>query len=85
MSSTTDTIKIKRLVLVDSAGYCFIEIPIDRHAILLGKGNIGKSSLLNSLRLFLLPENNFNKSQLKFAFREPKKNDYYSNNDSYRH
>jgi hypothetical protein len=85
MNSTTDTIKIKRLVLVDSAGFCFIEIPIDRHAILLGKGNIGKSSLLNSLRLFLLPENNFNKSQLKFAFREPKKSDYYSNNDSYRH
>jgi len=85
MSSTTDTIKIKRLVLVDSAGFCFIEIPIDRHAILLGKGNIGKSSLLNSLRLFLLPENNFNKSRVKFAFKEPKKNDYYSNNDSYRH
>ncbi len=85
MSSAVDTIKIKRLVLVDSAGFCFIEIPIDRHAILLGKGNIGKSSLLNSLRLFLLPENNFNKSRVKFAFREPKKNDYYSNNDSYRH
>lgn len=85
MSRAIDTIKIKRLVLVDSAGFCFIEIPIDRHAILLGKGNIGKSSLLNSLRLFLLPENNFNKSRVKFAFREPKKNDYYSNNDSYRH
>lgn len=85
MTSTTDTIKIKRLVLVDSAGFCFIEIPIDRHAILLGKGNIGKSSLLNSLRLFLLPENNFHKSRVKFAFRKPKKNDYYSNDDSYRH
>jgi DNA repair exonuclease SbcCD ATPase subunit len=85
MNNAVDTIKIKRLVLVDSAGFCFIEIPIDRHAILLGKGNIGKSSLLNSLRLFLLPENNFNKSQVKFAFREPKKNAYYSNNDSYRH
>lgn len=85
MSKVLDTIKIKRLVLVDSAGFCFIEIPIDRHAILLGKGNIGKSSVLNSLRLFLLPEHNFNKSQIKFAFREPKKNDYYSNNDSYRH
>lgn len=85
MNSGVDIIKIKRLVLVDSAGFCFIEIPIDRHAILLGKGNIGKSSLLNSLRLFLLPENNFNKSQVKFAFREPKNNHYYSNNDSYRH
>ncbi len=85
MSSAVDTIKIKRLILVDSAGFCFIEIPIDRHAILLGKGNIGKSSLLNSLRLFLLPENSFKKSQVKFAFREPKKNAYYSNNDSYRH
>ncbi|KAF3976935.1 MAG: hypothetical protein HFP77_10200 [Methylococcales symbiont of Iophon sp. n. MRB-2018] len=85
MTSTTDTIKIKRLVLVDSAGFCFIEIPIDRHAILLGKGNIGKSSLLNSLRLFLLPEHNFHKSRVKFAFKKPKKNDYYSNDDSYRH
>ncbi len=77
--------EIKRLVLVDSAGFCYVELPVDQHAILLGEGNLGKSSLLNSLRLFLLPENNFKKSHTKFAFRTPKKDGYYSNDESYQH
>ncbi|MCH8498648.1 MAG: hypothetical protein LAT63_09230 [Marinobacter sp.] len=79
------TFGIKRLVLVDSAGFCYVEIPVDKHALILGPGNLGKSSLLNSLRLFLLPENNFRKSRVKFAFRNASAGSFYSNEESYQH
>lgn len=77
--------EIKRLVLVDSAGFCYVDLPVDEHAILLGDGNLGKSSLLNSLRLFLLPENNFKNSKNKFAFATPKRDGFYDNEESYAH
>ncbi len=73
----------KRVVLVDSADFCYAEIPLDKHAILVGKGNLGKSSILNSLRLFLLPENNFANCKKKFAFKS--KSGQYSKDQSYRH
>lgn len=59
---------LKKLVLVDSAGFCYSEIELDKHTILLGEGNVGKSSLLNCIRLFLLPEVNFKKAKDKFNF-----------------
>jgi GTPase SAR1 family protein len=77
--------EIKRIVLVDSAGFCFVELPVDEHAILLADGNVGKSSILNSLRLFLLPENNFKNSKNKFAFSTPKNDGFYDNEESYQH
>jgi len=77
--------EIKRIVLVDSAGFCYVELPVDEHAILLADGNVGKSSILNSLRLFLLPENNFKNSKNKFAFSTPKNDGFYDNEESYQH
>ncbi|MEI6895481.1 MAG: hypothetical protein V5789_12840 [Colwellia sp.] len=77
--------EIKRMVLVDSAGFCYVELPVDEHAILLADGNVGKSSILNSLRLFLLPENNFKNSKNKFAFSTPKHDGFYDNEESYQH
>jgi hypothetical protein len=77
--------EINRMVLVDSAGFCYVELPVDEHAILLADGNIGKSSILNSLRLFLLPENNFKNSKNKFAFSTPKNDGFYDNEESYNH
>lgn len=62
-SPSNFTFGVRRLVLVDSAGFCYVEIPVDNHGLILGPGNLGKSSLLNSLRLFLLPENNFKNSR----------------------
>lgn len=76
---------VKRLVLVDSAGFSYTEIPLDKHAILLATGNVGKSSILNSLRLFMLPEENFQKSRVKFGFRTANRLDFYKNEDSYSH
>lgn len=79
------TFGIRRLVLVDSAGFCYVEIPVNNHGLILGPGNLGKSSLLNSLRLFLLPENNFKNSRKKFAFRNASAGSFYTNEESYQH
>lgn len=79
------TFGVRRLVLVDSAGFCYVEIPVDNHGLILGPGNLGKSSLLNSLRLFLLPENNFRNSRKKFAFRNASAGSFYTNEESYQH
>jgi len=67
---------LKKLVLVDSAGFCYSEIELDKHTILLGEGNVGKSSLLNCIRLFLLPEVNFKKAKDKFNFRSSNGEEY---------
>lgn len=85
MMSIDYKVSVKRLVLVDSAGFAYTEIPLDDHAILLGTGNVGKSSILNSLRLFLLPEENFKRSDAKFGFRMAGKSEYYTNEQSYSH
>lgn len=75
---------LKKLVLVDSAGFCYSEIELDKHTILLGEGNVGKSSLLNCIRLFLLPEVNFNRAKDKFNFKSS--NGYeYDKNESFGH
>ena len=70
---------LKKLVLVDSAGFCYSEIELDKHTILLGEGNVGKSSLLNCIRLFLLPEVNFNKAKDKFNFKSSNGYEYDKN------
>jgi hypothetical protein len=85
VSPGTFSFGIRRLVLVDSAGFCYVEIPVDNHGLILGPGNLGKSSLLNSLRLFLLPENNFKNSRKKFAFRNASAGSFYTNEESYQH
>ncbi|WP_372965541.1 hypothetical protein [Marinobacter sp.] len=84
-SPSAFTFGIRRLVLVDSAGFCYVEIPVTHHGLILGPGNLGKSSLLNSLRLFLLPESNFKNSRKKFAFRNASAGSFYSNEESYQH
>ena len=85
MSSSQFLFAIKRLVVVDSAGFCYVELPVHEHALLLGSGNLGKSSVLNALRLFLLPENSFKASRRKFGFRNAKLNQYYTNEESFQH
>jgi hypothetical protein len=85
MNNYTQYFEMKKLVLVDSAGFCYLELPIDEHGILVGEGNIGKSSILNALKLFLLPENSFRDCERKFNFRTPDKGICYSAEDSYTH
>ena len=56
---TFDTFRFKQLVFVNSAAYAYTQIRIDQHTALFGENNLGKTSMLNALKLFLLPEVNF--------------------------
>ncbi|MCE8037023.1 hypothetical protein [Halomonas sp. MCCC 1A11062] len=66
---TFDTFRFKQLVFVNSAAYAYTQIRIDQHTALFGENNLGKTSMLNALKLFLLPEVNFRKCASKFNFR----------------
>lgn len=77
-------ISISRFVAVDSAGVAITEIDLREGGILIGGGNIGKTSLLNAIRLFLLPEENFKNSKKKFGFAD-KEGKFYSDDESFEH
>ena len=66
---TFDTFRFKQLVFVNSAAFAYIQIRIDQHTALFGENNLGKTSMLNALKLFLLPEVNFRNCASKFNFR----------------
>ncbi|AKO51393.1 hypothetical protein ABA45_02310 [Marinobacter psychrophilus] len=66
---TFDTFRLKQLVFVNSAAYAYTQIRIDQHTALFGENNLGKTSMLNALKLFLLPEVNFRNCGSKFNFR----------------
>ncbi|MFY2509033.1 hypothetical protein ACN3E9_12280 [Vibrio pectenicida] len=77
-------ISISRLVAVDCAGVAIAEIDLREGGILIGGGNIGKTSILNAIRLFLLPEENFKDSKNKFGFAD-KEGNFYSNDECFEH
>lgn len=72
----TDRFVMKKLVFINSAFHCFTEIDIGSHIAVFGGNNKGKTSILNALKLFLLPETNFKDCKTKFAFRG--KDGYYT-------
>lgn len=78
-------VKPTKLIAVDSASIAYIEVPIDETIILLGTGNWGKSSLINAMRFFLLPETTLANCATKFAFLSSKdtsqKGAYYSKDE----
>lgn len=67
--NTFDTFRFKQLIFVNSAAYAYTQIRIDQHTALFGENNLGKTSMLNALKLFLLPEVNFRNCSRKFNFR----------------
>jgi len=73
---------VRKLIAVNSISYCYTELPIDRHCALFGRNNLGKTSLLNALKLHLFPEISFNDCKAKFAFKSSK-GELYSTEDSY--
>lgn len=75
---------VKKLIAINSISYCYIELPIDQHCALFGRNNLGKTALLNSLKLHLYPEISFNDCKTKFAFKSSK-GELYSTEDSYKH
>ncbi|MDP2520985.1 hypothetical protein Q8W30_00260 [Neptunomonas phycophila] len=68
----TDQFIIRQLIFVNSAAYAYTEIRVDQHTALFGRNNLGKTSMLNALKLFLLPEENFNGCKKKFGFASSK-------------
>lgn len=73
---------VKKLIAINSISYCYTELPIDQHCALFGRNNLGKTSLLNALKLHLFPEISFNDCKSKFAFKSSK-GDLFSTEDSY--
>lgn len=77
-----DLYAIRQLIFVNSAAYAYTEIRVDQHTALFGRNNLGKTSMLNALKLFLLPEENFKLCDRKFGFRS-KAGDSYSTQESF--
>lgn len=77
-----DVFSIRQLVFVNSAAYAYTQIRVDQHTALLGANNLGKTSMLNALKLFMLPEENFRDGERKFSFKSVAGN-FYSGPDSY--
>lgn len=73
---------VKKLIAINSISYCYTELPIDQHCALFGRNNLGKTSLLNALKLHLFPEISFNDCKTKFSFKSSK-GELYSTEDSY--
>jgi len=56
------------VIAVNSASFAYVEVPLNGNLAIIGTGNLGKSSIVNCVRFFLLPEVNVNDSDRKFAF-----------------
>lgn len=67
-----EAFKMKQIVLINSGAYCYTKVRIDQHTALLGDNNKGKTSMLNALKFFLLPEENLNDCERKFGFKSTK-------------
>lgn len=71
----------KQIVLVNSGKYCYVKVPLNEHICLLGANNGGKTSILNSLKFFLLPEENLHDCAKKFGLRNS--TGFYSRESTY--
>lgn len=67
-----EAFKMKQIVLINSGAYCYTKVRIDQHTALLGDNNKGKTSMLNALKFFLLPEENLHDCARKFGFKSTK-------------
>ncbi len=71
----------KQIVLVNSGKYCYVKVPLNEHICLLGANNGGKTSILNSMKFFLLPEENLHDCERKFGLKNP--NGFYGRDSTY--
>ncbi len=64
-----DIYQINKLICVNSMkNICYLELDVTKNTVLYGDNNLGKTSILSTLKLHLLPEINFRDSKNKFAF-----------------
>lgn len=78
---------LKRIIAVNSAKFAYAEIPLDNNLVIFGSGNLGKTSIVNAVRFFLLPELNLKNSDSKFGFISGKgeSNPYFTKDQIYDH
>lgn len=71
-------IGVKRIIAVDSSEFAYAELEVDAHCMLVAQGNVGKSSLINAIRLFFLPECSMAKQAVNFGFSDSHGENYGS-------
>ena len=71
-------IGVKRIIAVDSSEFAYAELDVDAHCMLVAEGNVGKSSLINAIRLFFLPECTMAKQAVNFGFSDSQGESYPS-------
>ncbi len=88
MSTCPFSISLKRIIAIDSAGFAYVEVPLNGNLVLLGTGNLGKSSVVNAVRFFFLPDINVNHADKKFGFLSGSSNSessYYTKDQIWNH
>jgi hypothetical protein len=60
---------INKLVFIGSASSANVVIPMSVAGLLMGRNNVGKTSSISALKLFVLPEVNFKNCKEKFGFK----------------
>lgn len=77
-------IGVKRIIAVDSSEFAYAELDVDAHSMLVAEGNVGKSSLINAIRLFFLPECSMAKQAINFGFCDSN-GDMYGSETTFNH
>lgn len=84
LMNTRELFGFKRLCLVNSSSNAYSELPVQKHLVLNGRNNQGKTASLNVVKLALFPEFNFARCESKFGF-QARNGDYYSKQDTFEH
>lgn len=85
INETTSYIKIKQIILFNSASYGYFQSDFDGNTLLEGSNNSGKTSFLNILQLIFLPENNLKDMKRKFEFKSGANGKTYSSSQTYKY
>lgn len=72
---------LQKLVLINSAGYSYAELPLDASVSLIAPNNTGKTSLINALQFLLI----LDKTKMDFGAYQPEdsRKFYFPDNSSY--
>jgi hypothetical protein len=72
---------LQKLVLINSAGYSYAELPLDNSVSLIAPNNTGKTSLINALQFLLI----IDKTKMDFGAYQPEdsRKFYFPDNSSY--
>lgn len=76
--------KHNQIILVNSGSTGYGEFPLHSHTLLKASGNRGKSSILNALKFFWLPETSLTGAEKKFKFvNKQSEKGFYSGEETF--